>query len=148
MVIVDAPLVATLVPATNDIAGESYVMAFILVPTTAETVTAEVLPNPYKCDGAAHLTMELDVQAAVRHAAIFPVAESTLPVGVLSVIAKLRPINESIELPERAAFPWFAVDNTGLSKENFRFVDVPTIAMTLTASCGWYEVEDVAGARQ
>jgi len=130
MVIVEPPEPGKLALGVPDVTGASYEKAAFLVPTTAETVTdAEVLGA--MPPGLVHISVEALVHEAVRQAAVANDA-----VAVRSLDAKLRPINESAELPVVAPLPGIVYDTTGLSKEKASDPPVPTMAETVTEGIG------------
>ena len=124
------PELGKLVLGAPDVTGASYEKVACLVPTLAETVTdAEV--RGAMPPGLAHISVEALLHEAVRQAAV---ANNAVAVGSLD--AKLRPINESAELPVVAPLPGIVHDTTGLSKEKASDPPVPTMAETVTEGIG------------
>ena len=124
------PELGKLVLGAPDATGASYEKVACLVPTTAETVTdAEV--RGAMPPGLVHISVEALLHEAVRQAAV-----ANNAVAVRSLDAKLRPINESAELPVVAPLPGIVYDTTGLSKEKASDPPVPTMAETVTEGIG------------
>jgi hypothetical protein len=114
-----------------DTTGESYEKPplLALVPIAAETVSitlsAEVTPVPY--DAAPHL-----ISVSVVHEVVVHVLSTSAEVGVASLVAKLRPINVSVLVPDITLFVFMSLEDTGESYEK-RPIRVPTTAETVTA---------------